>query len=239
MPGLFVTATGTDAGKTYVTAGLICAGRRDGLAMDALKPVLSGFSPDTMAGSDTAVLLDALGESVTEDAVARVSPWRFAAPLSPDMAAAREGRALDFEAIVARCAAAASGDALTIIEGVGGVMVPLDEQHTVLDLMQALALPIVLVSGTALGAISHCLTALEAMGGRGLAPAVIVLNVTPGATVPLDDTLRTLARFCRGAPLEVLPRDAAGSRFRRVARGAAIGSVKRTRTPSRGRRTIA
>ena len=216
MPGIFVTATGTDVGKTYVSAGLIRAGRRAGLVMDALKPVLSGFTVETTAGSDAALLLGALGERVSEAGIARISPWRFLAPLSPDMAAALEGRGLDYPAIVTLCAAAAAGDALTIVEGVGGVMVPLDDRHTVLDLMRALALPLVLVGGTGLGAISHCLTAMEALRGRGLTPALIVLNTTPGSAVPIDDTRRTLARFCGRTPISMLPRDAADSDFDRL-----------------------
>ena len=80
MPGFFVTATGTDVGKTYVTAGLIRAGRRAGLTMDALKPVLSGFAPDTLASSDAAVLLGALDRLVTDATVAAIAPWRFVAP---------------------------------------------------------------------------------------------------------------------------------------------------------------
>ena len=167
MPGLFVTATGTDVGKTYVTAGLIRAGRRAGLTVDALKPVLSGFAPDTLASSDAAVLLGALDRPVTSATVAAIAPWRFVAPLSPDMAAEAEGRRLIVPDVVEACRERMRPDALTLIEGVGGVMVPLDERHTVLDLMAALGLPVVLVSPTGLGAISHLLTALAA---RSVAP---------------------------------------------------------------------
>lgn len=208
MPGLFVTATGTDVGKTYVTAGLLRAGRRAGLEMEALKPVLSGYAESDMATSDAAALLAALGRRVTAEAIAAISPWHFAAPLSPDMAAAAEGRAIDFDAVVAACLAAVRPDRLTLIEGVGGVMVPLDRRHTILDLMAALALPMVLVSATGLGAISHALTAVAALGSRGLVPAAIVLDETPGSTVPLPATLDTLKAFCAGCPLTIVPRDA-------------------------------
>ena len=143
MPGVFVTATGTDVGKTYVTAGLIRAGRRAGLAMEALKPVLSGFSMADAAASDAGVLLHALGRPVTPAAVAAISLWRYAAPLSPDMAAAAEGQSIDFDAVLAACRAAVRPDRLTLIEGVGGVMVPLDSRHTILDLVAALGLPVV------------------------------------------------------------------------------------------------
>jgi dethiobiotin synthetase len=206
MAAVFVTATGTDAGKTYVSAGLIAACRRVGRRVDALKPVVSGFDPAYPEQSDTGVLLGALGEPVTPETVARVSPWRFEAPLSPDMAAALEGRALPLEAVVAACHAALRPDHMTIIEGVGGVMVPLEPGRTILDLMAALALPVVLVSPTGLGAISHLLTALDVLARRGLAPVAIILSEIEGSTVPLDATLATLAGFCRPDDLFLLRR---------------------------------
>ena len=212
MPGLFVTATGTDVGKTFVTAGLIAAACRAGMAVDALKPVLSGYDPADAATSDAGVLLAALGREPTPEAVADIAPWRFAAPLSPDMAAAAEGKTLDFDAVVAACRARVAPDRLTLIEGVGGVMVPLDERHTILDLAAALALPIVLVSGTALGAISHLLTAREVLRARGLAIRAIVLDESAASTVPLAATLTTLSSFC-DEPLLVVPRDADAAAF--------------------------
>ena len=104
-------------------------------------------------------------------------------------------------------------DALTLIEGVGGVMVPLDERHTVLDLMTALDLPVVLVSPTGLGAISHLLTALAALRTRDLSPRAIILNETAGGHVPLAATRRTLLRFCGAIPLVDVPRRATAETF--------------------------
>ena len=87
MTAYFVTSTGTGIGKTFVTAGLIRALRDAGKPVDALKPVVSGFDIATSALSDPGVLLEALDEPVTPEGLLRVSPWQFAAPLSPDMAA--------------------------------------------------------------------------------------------------------------------------------------------------------
>jgi dethiobiotin synthetase len=194
MPALFVTATGTDVGKTFVAAGLIRACRRARRPVDALKPVVSGYAPDD-PGGDTLALLEALGRPATRETIAAMSPWRFKAPLSPDMAAALEGRGIALDDVLAACRAATRPDRLVIIEGAGGVMVPLAPGETFLDLMGRLGAPILLVSPTALGAISHLLTALTALAARGLAPATIVLNETPGSTVPLAMTLETLAGF--------------------------------------------
>ncbi len=206
MPGLFVTGTGTGVGKTFVTAGLLHAARRAGRPVDALKPIVSGYTDADAAHSDAGILLAALGRPITPDALAAISPWRFAAPLSPDMAAAAEGRRLDLADVTAACRAAVRADRTTLIEGVGGVMVPLEAPSTVLDLMAALALPILLVSSSELGAISHCLTAVTALRSRGLVPEVIVLNETAGSTVPLEATARTLRAFCPDQTFVFLPR---------------------------------
>ena len=88
MTTLFVTATGTDVGKTFVTVKLVAELRAARRSVLALKPVASGFDPKNVAATDTGVLLDALGLTATPANLDSVSPWRFAAPLSPDMAAA-------------------------------------------------------------------------------------------------------------------------------------------------------
>ena len=94
MAAVFVTGTGTDVGKTFVTAALIRHLRATGRSVDALKPVVSGFDATQIEASDPGVLLAALGRAATPDELDRISPWRFAAPLSPDLAAQAEGRAL-------------------------------------------------------------------------------------------------------------------------------------------------
>jgi dethiobiotin synthetase len=214
MTALFVTGTGTGVGKTFVTAGLIAQLPRAGRRVDALKPIVSGFDPDDAAASDPGLLLAALGRPLGDEALDDIAPWRFAAPLSPDMAAAREGRALDFDAVVAhsRRRLAARADVL-LIEGVGGAMVPIDERHTVLDWMTLLRVPALVVAGSYLGTLSHTLTALHVIAQRHLDIAAVVISESEGATVPLDDTVTTVARFAGGIPvvgLARLPPGAAG-----------------------------
>lgn len=216
MPGLFVTATGTEIGKTFVTCGLLAAGRRAGVPMDGLKPLLTGYDPQTMAEGDAGLILAALGEVADEAAVERVSPLRFTAPLSPNMAAAREGRAVDFDAVVDLCRARVTPDRLVLVEGIGGVMVPLDTRHTVLDVIAALDLPVILVSGTSLGALSYALTAIEVLRQRHRAPHLIVLNESLGTTVPVAETRATLAAFRPQSAIEVLNRDATPADFDRL-----------------------
>ena len=149
--------------------GALPSASRGGPPVRALKPVLSGYDPATLAESDPGVLLASLGEATSEEAVAAITPWRFSAPLSPDMAAAREGRRLDLAEILAYCRAT-EGDPL-LIEGIGGAMVPLNERHTVLDWIAELGVPALVVTGSYLGTISHTLTTLAAIRGREASPS--------------------------------------------------------------------
>jgi dethiobiotin synthetase len=211
MSAFFVTATGTGIGKTFVTAGLIRHLRENGQSASALKPVVSGY--DKPAGSDPALLLEAMGEAVDDAAVARIAPWRFRAPLSPDMAASREHRAIDFDELVAFCRDRALSTGTLLIEGVGGVMVPLDAGHTSLDLMAALRFPAVLVTGSYLGSLSHALTAAAALERAGVKAIAIVINDTGTDEVPLTDTAATLRRFLPQHEIAILPRHADGLDF--------------------------
>lgn len=211
MPAHFVTATGTDIGKTFVSACLLRHWRAAGLAPDAFKPLVSGIDPDDPSGSDPAALIDALGQDLTPDLLDRVSPWRFAAPLAPNMAARLEGRLVPYAAMLSACRrriADAKGPLL--VEGVGGVMAPVDDGRTVLDWMAELGLPAILVAGTYLGTISHVLTAHAVLRARGLRVAALVLSETPGGTVPPADTVAALAPFLNGLPVLTLPRLPAG-----------------------------
>jgi dethiobiotin synthetase len=203
----FVTSTGTDIGKTFVTAGLIRQLRSEGRPVAALKPLVSGYDSSVVETSDPAVLLRALGRPVSADEIAAIAPFRFRAPLSPDIAAAREGRSVDFEALLAFSRdAVAAHDGTLFIEGVGGIMVPLDGERTVLDWMATLGQPVVLVVGGYLGTISHTLTAVDVLAKRALRIAAIVVSEKDNDTVPLDDTVASIARFSAGAEVIGLPR---------------------------------
>ena len=207
MGALFVTSTGTDIGKTFVSAGLLRHWRSAGCMVDALKPVMSGYDPLEAAASDAGCLLRALGQTADEENISRIAPWRYRAPLAPDLAAAKEGRTLDVDALIGFCReqmVAASGTLL--IEGVGGVMVPLDDEKTVLDWMVALAAPVLLVTGSYLGTISHTLTALTVLELARLDVRGIAVSDTVGSTVALADTVATLERFGKGVPVVGIPR---------------------------------
>jgi dethiobiotin synthetase len=181
---MFITATGTEIGKTYVTCGLVRELRRIGQTPRAIKPIASGFDQRRPEGSDSALLLSAQGLAVDEAGIAAVSPWRFTAPLSPHWAAALEHRSIDYPRLLAFCRASLSAGGPTFIEGIGGIMVPLDPERTVLDLMTDLALPVVLVAGSYLGTLSHTLTAVAVLRRSGLRCLIVVSETAACAIDP-------------------------------------------------------
>ncbi len=227
MGANFITGTGTDIGKTWLACALLRHWRAEGRRVAAFKPVLSGFDPARPGASDAGALLAALGREASTAELDAIAPWRFVAPLSPDMAAELEGRRIDFDQLVGFTRRVATvPDGQILVEGVGGVMAPLDETHTVRDWIAASGLPCVLMAGSYLGSLSHTLTALEALRKvmrsgihadgagslcvpgtplRGQVTAIAV-NETPDSAVTLDATLETLSRHAAGIPLVAIAR---------------------------------
>jgi len=204
---LFVTSTGTGIGKTHVTAALAHLVLMAGNSVRVVKPLVSGFDPAEPAGSDPAVLAAACGLPLDREVLDRISPWRYREPLSPDMAAAREGQAIDVAAVIGFCRAALAGpEASVLVEGVGGVMVPLDAHRTVRDWIAALEIPAILVAGSYLGTLSHTLTARLALADAGIPLRAIVVSESEEAPVPLEETVAALGRFIPCVPILGLPR---------------------------------
>jgi len=211
VSAIFVTGAGTDVGKTFVACGLVAEFRRRGHAVAAYKPLASGFDPTHPAASDPGALLTALGEPVSPANLDRIAPFRYRAALAPDMAAAAEGKRIDFDAVVAVSRQAATVAELVVIEGVGGVMSPITERHTVIDWIAALRVSALLVTGTYLGAQTHALTALDALQRRSIAVHAVVANETAGSTVGLSENMRSLARFTASVPVVAIPRLSSGA----------------------------
>jgi dethiobiotin synthetase len=200
MPAWFVTGTGTGVGKTFITQGLVRHMRAR-----AIKPVVSGF--EDLAASDSGILLTAMGRPAAD--LDHVSPWRFRAPLSPDIAAAREGRTVPFAAVVAHSRKAIGADKGPLfIEGIGGAMVPLDASRTVLDWMKALRLPAIVVAGSYLGTLSHTLTTVEVLRTHGVAVAAVAVSESLENPVPLAETVAAVARFIKPIKVVGVPRGA-------------------------------
>jgi len=205
VTAIFITATGTDVGETFVVASLIRHLRQLGHAVDAIKPIVSGYDPAQAAASEPGMLITALGLPFSPESIDRISPWRFRAAVSPDLAAQIEGRSIDVDGVVACCKAAIEQRRdILLIEGVGGIMVPLDEHRTILDVMMALRLPLILVTGSYRGTVSHTLTALDSLFRRDMSVLATIVSETPGSTVALDDVVASIARFTE--PVIGLPR---------------------------------
>lgn len=203
----FITATGTDIGKTYITCLLIKTAAKMGISVKGVKPVISGFDENKINESDTGNILDAMGLSLTMNNVRDISPWRFSAALSPDMAATRESATIPLLPLIEFCNKQAS-DTPTLVEGVGGVMVPLNEEDTTLDWQAALNAKCMLITGSYLGTLSHTMTALKALEQRGIKPSAIIINSSETAPVPEQETAETLGRFVPDIPIYIVARNA-------------------------------
>lgn len=208
MSGLFITSTGTEIGKTLVTATLCHQARQAGRDIMALKPVISGVDTD-MTSSDTAVIAEALGMEAHAGTWDALSPFRFKAPLAPTMAAEKEDRNLSYAAVINFCQKALDQNPLTLIEGVGGSFVPLAEGKLVADWITDLNLESILVTGSYLGTLSHTIATIEAMAARGLnTRAIVVSESAPGTLYDnpdLHDTAAELEALC-GLPVVTIPR---------------------------------
>ncbi|MEC9022693.1 MAG: dethiobiotin synthase [Pseudomonadota bacterium] len=206
MIKVFITGTGTGVGKTYVTCNLINILRKAGKSVVGLKPVISGYSEDEIERSDTACILTALGLGPEPHNIQRVSPWRFQEPISPDMAAARENREIDFLELVKWTSGASDEADFNLVEGVGGIMVPLSQAYTVLDWVVALDFPVLLVGGSYLGSLSHTLSSVDVLRSRGVEVLAVIISESQEQPVPMHETVKTLRNFVVDIPVIGLPR---------------------------------
>ena len=196
MDKFFITATGTNIGKTFVTTTLCRQLIEAGKKVVALKPVISGYNPDDLQ-NDTALILESCDLPITQENIEKISPWRFVAPLSPNMAAEKEEKKIDFDELISFCKNQGKTSAdILLIEGVGGVCVPLNDKYTVFDWMVALPdYKIILVAGSYLGSISHTLTAVQALTARNLKLHALIVSESENSSVSLAETVKTLEKF--------------------------------------------
>lgn len=206
MRGLFVTATDTGVGKTVVAAALLAALRSQGQRVVAFKPVVTGTDDPVDADwpPDDALLALAAGMRAED-----VTAARFGPPVSPHLAAALAGEALDPGLLRAAFAARAAEADVVIAEGVGGLLVPLAPGYLVRDLARDAALPLVIAARPGLGTINHTLLTLEAARTAGLRVAGVAITPWPAAPSALEEDNRaTIARLGEVdvATLPTLPR---------------------------------
>ena len=175
MSILFVTGTDTGVGKTLVTAAIAAVLAARGTRIGVAKPAETGcrFRRSVLYPEDAATLAAAAGSPEPLDLVC---PYRFAEPLAPALAAERAGVTIDLDALVTALRRRAGTLDLLLVEGAGGLLVPLTRSATYADLASALASPALLVVGSRLGAINHALLTLAALEARALPARGYVLN---------------------------------------------------------------
>ena len=201
MPRLFVTGTDTGVGKTRIAAALCAAYAARGKRVAAMKPVASGCTR-TRAGlrsEDAEALLAAM---TVQAAYADVNPYAFEPSIAPHIAAMEAGRPIDFGLLDGCYERLRRQSDVTIVEGAGGWLAPLDDTHTFADLAVRWRLDVVLVVGLRLGCLNHALLTAEAIARRGLKVAGWVGNSVDPRFERREantDTLRSrLAADCLG-----------------------------------------
>ena len=227
--GVIITGTDTGVGKTLVTAALAYALKQQGREVGVMKPIETGASQSRMAQSDAA-RLRAFVES--EDALGAICPFQFELPLAPVAAAQAERRVISPEVIRQVYRLLSNRYDYMVVEGVGGVYVPIAPKIDVMDLIVRLKLPVVVVGRAGLGGINHALMTIEALRRRKISIVALVLNCPHStksniARLQVRTTVETLRKRAGVPVLGPLPFKSALSRqFRqtvvRMARTAAI-----------------
>jgi dethiobiotin synthetase len=199
-PGVFVTGTGTEVGKTVVAAAIAHTLAAEGKRVSVFKPAVTGLEEE--GETDHALLRRASGSGQSDGEIA---PYRYHPPASPHLAAALAGEEIDPERLrQAAGAASANADAI-VCEGVGGFLVPLSPAYLVRDLAIDLGYPLVIVATPGLGTINHTLLTLEAARAAGLDIAAVVLNPWPRQTTEIERSNRETIAALGEVPVETLP----------------------------------
>lgn len=216
MRGLFVTGAGTGVGKTIVSAALLAAMRAQGEPVRAYKPVLTGLDePPSEWPPDHELLALAAGMSPEQ-----VAPLRYGPPVSPHLAAELADERIDPAMLIAR--ARERPERTVVVEGIGGLLVPLTEGYSVRDLAVELGLPLVIAASPGLGTINHTLLTLQAARAAGLDVRAVVLTPWPQEPSAVERSNReTVARLGAVACLSV-ERLPAGDLDALAAAGAAL-----------------
>ena len=197
MAGLFITGTDTGVGKTFVARGIASALRARGRRVGVLKPVETGCGGGlARRPADALALRAAAGSTLPLD---RICPYPLDAPLAPDVAARLENVRIDPREIVAAFRIIDRKHDVTVVEGAGGLLVPIVDRYTMADLACDLNLPLLVVVNSKLGAINHTLLTLEAAAARGLTVRGYVLN-HPSAADEAAATNASVLAHCTDTP---------------------------------------
>jgi dethiobiotin synthetase len=206
IPGLFVTATDTEVGKTVIAGAIANHFFRRGRRVAVLKPVATGcvHRREGLVSEDAEFLASCADVPFPLDVIC---PVRYREPLAPAVAADRTKEPVDWEAVNRSIRMMSARSDVVIVEGVGGVMVPLDAKHTVLDLAKWLGLPAVVVARAGLGTINHTVLTVEALRWAGVSVAGVVINRYPPdmASIAEETAPRYIERYGKTPVLAIVP----------------------------------
>ena len=197
--GIFITGTDTGVGKTFVAAGLASHLRDSGYRVGVMKPAETGCPQQdgVLIPEDAARLKEASG---CAEPMETICPYRFSEPLAPSMAAERAGRRIDVDLLLSTYGEISAKYDITLVEGAGGLLVPLLPSYTYADFAGVLKLPLVVVAANKLGAINHLLLTLEHASCRGLKVLGYVLNGCSNETSVAAETNREALAGLTGVP---------------------------------------
>jgi dethiobiotin synthetase len=184
-PGIFITGTDTDVGKTVVSAGLAMALKARGIKVGVMKPVATGCVgvEKRLISYDAAFLMEAAENEYT----GLLSPSRFRHPLSPNVAASLERKEVDIDSLRDAYEELQKHYDFIIVEGVGGLMVPLKNDYFVANLVREFDLPVVVVSKCGLGTINHTLLTIDSAIVRGFDVKGIIFNRMPTTNISMAE----------------------------------------------------
>lgn len=209
MKGVFITGTDTGVGKTVVAAGLLLAWREAGINAAPMKPVQTGCTGRgrVMRAPDLDLCLRVAGMEVPEREYEWMAPYRFRPACSPHLAAARARRSISIRVIQKAAGLLLRQYDRLVVEGAGGVMAPIGGGRTMLDIMEALDYPVMVVARPGLGTLNHTLLTLDAVRRRGLRVLGIVINQpAPGRMGWIEeDNVRALRQMGKVPILAVVP----------------------------------
>ena len=209
MRSYFITGTGTGVGKTVLTAALIAAARSAGCDAVPMKPVQTGAVREgsRWRAPDLDFCLRVAGLEVDATTYAGMAPCCYAPPCSPHLAARESGRPVVMADLVAAFRRLETQHEAVLVEGAGGVLVPVSETRTMLDLMVALRLPVIVAATPGLGTLNHSLLTLRALRASGLGVAGIVfmeVEDAPWGRIE-EDNLRTIEAMGSVAVMGPIP----------------------------------
>jgi len=211
IPGLVVTGTDTEIGKTVVAGAIADWFRRRGRRVGVCKPCATGCvrRREGLVSEDAEFLAHCANTRFPLDIVC---PQRYVQPMAPAIAAERSGRPLDWEAIDRAIGDISRNSDVLIIEGVGGLMVPMDPKHTFRDVAAWLGAPAVVVARPNLGTINHTLLTVEALRQAKIPVAGVVINRYPAenAGIVEETNPRAIERWGKAPVLCVVPDEKVG-----------------------------